>query len=86
MDAKTYTHITPQKFAKVRSLLEAQGQSMPPGNDGVIKNDQFGVHLAFSYDGTDALTLKIEKKPFLVPSSVIWNQLEKAFQQNVAKA
>ena len=83
MEAKSYTKIPPKYFVKIRKLLASKGVTMPEGNTGMIKNDKLGIDLGFTYDGLDVLTIQIVKKPFLIPASMIWNELEKAFKQHV---
>ena len=84
MESKTFSPVTPAQFEKIRTLMLAKGFQFPPGNTGRVASEKVGVELSFSYDGTNALTIQIEKKPMFVPASMIWTEMKKAFDTHVA--
>ena len=70
---KTYP-LTPQGFAALRTRLLEQGVTLPAEAYGDLLYQ--GIKLRYSYDG-EALQLSIQQKPFLIPASMIWEQLDK---------
>ena len=70
---KTYP-LTQQQFDSLRTRLLQQGVTLPDGADGVLAHS--GIELGYHYDG-GKLTLKILKKPFIAPTSMIWDQVTK---------
>lgn len=71
--SKTYSPITPDQMDKFRTEAAANGITIPEGNSGRII--AHGVTMGFEYVGT-TLNLSIVNKPFYIPESVIWNQIE----------
>lgn len=71
---KTYL-LTPAGFDALRTKLLDLGITLPSGADGVLSYN--GIELKYRYDGSAALTLTVMKKPMLVPSSLIWEQVDK---------
>jgi hypothetical protein len=70
---KTYP-VTPAEMDSFRAILTQDGVTVPAGNEGQIVTH--GVTMAFSYDGTAGLTLTIVSKPFYVPASMIWSEIQ----------
>ncbi len=84
MDARTFPRITPQDFSRIRFLLESNGMEVSPGSQGTIRHAKHGIDLGFKYNEVShELTLTIEKKPFLIPSSAIWNEVQKSFEKHM---
>jgi hypothetical protein len=53
------------------------GVTIPSGNTGTVTDDKDHVTLAFAYDGSAVLNLTITDKPWYVPASMIWSELDK---------
>ena len=69
---KTYP-LTLAGFNALRTKLLAMGVTLPSGLDGMLSHD--GVILKYHYDGS-TLTLSIQKKPFYIPASMIWGEVD----------
>ena len=69
---KTYP-LTTTGFDALRTKLLSMGVTLPSDSDGTLSHD--GVTLKYRYDGT-ALTLSIQQKPFYVPASLIWDEVD----------
>jgi len=65
--------LTPQQFDALRSRLLLQGVALPEGTAGVLSFK--GIDLKYNYDGVK-LTLVILKKPFILPSGLIWQTVD----------
>lgn len=70
---KTYP-LTPSGFTALRTRLLELGVTLPAEDAGVLSYQ--GIVLNYNYDGI-TLTLSIRQKPFIVPSSMIWDQVDK---------
>ena len=70
---KTYP-LTPQGFTALRTRLLELGVTLPTEAYGDLTYQ--GIKLRYSYDG-EALQLSIQQKPFLIPASMIWEQVDK---------
>jgi hypothetical protein len=75
---KTYP-LTPSGFDALKAKLAESGVILTPGSSSSVISYQ-GIRLAWAYDGAATLTLKILEKPFLVPTSMIWDQVDKWIQ------
>jgi hypothetical protein len=73
---KTYS-LTPTQFNALRSKLLLQGIQLPSDSQGVLSFK--GIELKYNYDGAK-LTLSVLKKPFLIPESLIWGEVDKWVQ------
>jgi hypothetical protein len=73
---KRYSPITPDQMAKFRTQLASAGITAPSGNSGQSADPKDGVTLGFVYDGTANLDLTIITKPWYIPASLIWNELD----------
>ena len=71
---KTYP-LSPSGFAALRTRLLELGVTLPADSDGTISYN--GIELKYHYDGVAQLTLSIQKRPFLAPASMIWEQVDK---------
>lgn len=69
---KTYS-LTQQQFDSLRTRLLQQGVTLPDGADGVLAHS--GIELGYHFDG-QKLTLKITRKPFILPTSMIWEKVD----------
>lgn len=78
MPTKTFA-ITPDQFAQFRAKAEAQGVTVPPGNDGTVTTHGFVIDFSydFSYDGTANLTLRVTGLPWFAFGNydIVWNFL-----------
>lgn len=70
---KTYS-LTPDQFAALRTRLLELGVTLPAEDDGTLVYQ--GITLGYHYDGA-TLTLKVQQKPFFVPTSMIWDQVDR---------
>jgi hypothetical protein len=71
---KTYP-LSPSGFAALRSKLLELGVALPSDSAGTLSYR--GIELWYSYDGSSELMLRVEKKPLLLSSSMIWEQVDK---------
>jgi hypothetical protein len=75
--SKSFTGVTPDKFALLKKLLADGGITMPDGNSGTISiTSPAKIDVQFDYNGTDTLALTILEKPFFVAESMIWEKIE----------
>jgi hypothetical protein len=75
--SKSFTGVSPQKFAALMGFLKLEGINVPDGNSGTISiTSPAEISISFNYDGTDSLTLTIDNKPFFVAESMIWSKIE----------
>jgi hypothetical protein len=76
-DAKSYNGVTPAIFDCVKKTSEAEhGTKYTPGDKGTATTTTpvGTVVLGFSLDpAASTLTYTIDKKPFIVPASTIWD-------------
>jgi hypothetical protein len=73
MGPKTY-NVTPAQMANFRAVAAQNGLSVPAGNAGQVETH--GVVISFTYDGAAQLAITIMSKPWYVPASGIWGELE----------
>lgn len=76
---KTYS-LTPEQFSALRTKLLEMGVTLPAENSGTLAHS--GITLKYNYRPPDSmhvtgsLTLSVQQKPFLIPESMIWNQVD----------
>lgn len=70
---KTYV-ITPDQMAKFRVEAAENGIALPGLSSGQATTH--GVVIDYAYDGVQSLVLTIVSKPFYIPASVIWSELQ----------
>jgi hypothetical protein len=70
---KTYS-LTATQFNALRAKLLSQGIQLPSDSQGVLSFK--GIELKYNYNGSK-LTLSVLKKPFLIPESLIWGEVDK---------
>jgi hypothetical protein len=69
---KTYP-LSPSGFTALRAKLLELGVTLPSDSEGTVSYR--GIELKYSYDAPE-LTLTVEKKPFFVPASLIWENVD----------
>lgn len=74
--SKTYQPLTREALNSLRGKLAEHGIELPAGDEAQI-DAPHGVKLSASYNEAEQkLDVAVVKKPMLVPSSMIWNQLD----------
>lgn len=68
---QSYT-VNPEQFDSFRDALKKNRIEASEGNSGQIETH--GIVISFVYEGT-ILTLTIVSKPFYIPASMIWSEI-----------
>ncbi|WP_240664245.1 hypothetical protein [Methanosarcina sp. MSH10X1] len=63
-DPIKFINVTPERFECMKDRLQAEGITVPPGNEGELSGQGFTAD--FEWDGQSNLTIMITDKPFFV--------------------
>lgn len=81
MNSNSYTINAAQYATLQDSLATASASLNATYTDPVARNagtiTDSGVQLGFTWDGTSQLKFWIISKPFFVPATMVWNELDK---------
>ena len=73
---KKYRPVDRSTYELIKQQLRARGMSSAQGDNGVAH--AAGVRMGYSYSEPDqSLTLTIQHKPALMPTSLVWKTLER---------
>jgi hypothetical protein len=75
----TYSGVTPDTFACMKTKLQNYGIYVPPGYNGELSGK--GVAARFVYDGTSSLTIQITDKPRVVSCDTAAKEIGKFVQE-----
>jgi hypothetical protein len=71
----TYSGITRDSLTQLRAEIAAHGLAAPAGDVGIMETH--GVQISYRYDDSaQSLTLCIDRKPFYVRESQVWDVLD----------
>jgi hypothetical protein len=77
MPTKSYT-ATPAQVEHLRAELGTNGVTVPAGNSGEITGR--GIVADFTYDGEASLSITVKSKPFWMPASAIFANIQSALE------
>ncbi len=74
-ETTTFSNVSPDTFACMKTKLHNYGIDVPPGYNGELSGK--GIVARFVYDGTSSLTIQIKDKPFFVSCGTADNEIGK---------
>jgi hypothetical protein len=86
MDSRTYRPVTRSEADQFLKEVKENGLTLNGDNtSGTVQ--AYGCTVSYSFNaGQENLTLAIVSKPFLIPSSVIWGQVEQRIPSGITRA